>query len=265
MSLSSHFKNSVSVDKSDLSWLSAASLTAVGLGDEQPETKTPNLPKDLPPSKGVSTYLKNARFSAYKSTRPALLVEITSIVNIGERKLQAQYGENIPRQELLTLYTGAFNRYIEESTLYQPFLRKLKEHYDGTIEECGVKLASYEHFDQQLAEKDAERINKINESTLALRTQVEQLSAKLKTMQASEETLLDNVKALTQENTRLQETAAALRKESDTSRSTAASLSSALARMADEKMKFDLVESSRLLEISNGKQLEVSLNVELDR
>lgn len=268
MSLSSHFKNSVSVDKSDLSWLSAASFTAVGLGDEKPETretKTPIIPKDSLPSKGVSTYLKNVRFNAYKSTRPALLLEINSILSIGERKLQNEFGDKVPPQELLSLYAGAFSRYIEESTLYQPFLLKVKAQYDSSVEEWNAKLDSYKHFDQQLLDKDTEYADKLEESTLALRTQVEQLNTKLKVLKASEEALLENVKTLNHENSRLVDMNNSLRKEADTSRSTAASLSSALARMAEEKLKFDVLESGRLQEISNSKQLEISLNAELDR
>lgn len=265
MSLSTHFKKSVCGDKSDLSWLSAASLTAVGLSDEKPETKKPVVPKDSLPSKGMSTYVKNVRFNAYKSTRPALLLEINSILSIGEKKLIAEYGENVPQTEFLNMYAEAFNRYIEESTLYQPFLSKVKAYYDESIKDKDLKLEDYQNFDSKLDEKDELYARQLNEATLSLKAQVEELNAKLKASKVLEDTFLENVKVLTQENGRLVEMNTSLRKEADTSRSTSASLASALARMAEEKLKFDMLESCRLQEISSSKQLEVSLNTELDR
>jgi len=266
MSLSAHFQRSLSIEEADLSWLSVAPRApADGKVAKDLRKPEPTEPRDILPSKGVTTYLKNVRFNAYKSTRPALLTEINAIITAGLRGFDQEFGDNTPEHLKLGLYSKAFERYIEESNLYQPFLRTMKDEYDETV--CGQlkKLSSYVDFDKQLENKDLQYAKKLSETTQELQQRISELEEKLKVSQANEKSLGRSVKNLTQENGKLQDINALLRKELEASKATSNALSTSLARLVDDKNKSDALESSMMVDLSHCKQLESSLNFEIEK
>ena len=264
-SLSTHFKNSVVLDH-DLSWLSADSFAAATRHAEKPESlKQPIPPKDSMPSKGMSTYLKNVRFNPYRSTRPELLAEINAFVNNGVRKLNGEFGDDIPNKDMVNLYGAAFQKYIDESTLYQSFLRSTKGYYEARLTELTAKVLSYQDFDRQLEDKELQHSNIRNEAQQVANLRIAELEAKLKKLQTSEQTLLAEVQRLSNENVRQVETTNLVKKELEASRNTCNALSNSLARMVDDKSKSDIVEAARYLETVQCRQTEQALSLEVDR
>lgn len=249
-----------------MSWLSVAPRAPMdGKMVKDLRKPEPTEPRDSLPSKGVTTYLKNVRFNAYKSTRPALLTEINALVTTGLRGIEQEFGDNIPEHLKLGLYSKAFERYIEESNLYQPFLRSMKDEYDETVRRQLRKLLSYADFDKQLDNKDLTHSQQLTEATRELQQRIADLEEKLKVSQSSEKNLGKSVKNLTQENTKLQDTNALLRKELEASKATSNALSTSLARLVDDKNKSDALESSMMVDLSHSKQIESSLNFEIEK
>jgi chromosome segregation ATPase len=265
MSLSNHFKRSPSFEYADLSWLSPVPIAVEGEVKIKVSKTQPTEPTELPPSKGVLTYVKNARFNAYKSTRPALLTEINLLVDSGLQRIEREFGENVPEHLVLDVYSKGFERYINESSLYQPFLRRTKDEYDRTILRQLNKLATYVDFDKQLQHKDAQHSNQLSETVNELQLQIKELESKCKELQSNEIILNTTLKNLASENTRLQDANALLKSEVEASKGTCNSLSTSLARLVDDKNKSDILESTMMVNLSHCKQVENSLNLEIDK
>ena len=267
MSLSSHFKKAPSpVDPSSPSWLSAASFTPIGLTDnKREETKVPTEPKDSLPSKVASTNIKNIRFNAYKSTRPALLQEITNCVDNGMNKLKQIHGDEIPHDQELALYSETFEKYIEESTLYKPFLQAVKKKYDDTIAFHSKKLEYYDTFDNILQENEEKYQTKLNESILESKELINKLELKLQETILLNKTSLNKIDELNLVNKKINEENISIKKECEGLKTTCSLLASQLTRLAEEKIKNDTTESLHLLELSKLKENEISFNNEIDR
>lgn len=209
--------------------------------------------------------MKNVRFTAYKSTRPVLLQEVTSIVENGLRELAAKYTENIPNEFIVDVYSAAFDRYIEESTLYKPFLSSVKQCYDSTIAECTRRTLQYDELDIMLKKRDDVHFSKMQAAEEEFTAKLRVSEAKINVLQATAKESTTNTAKLVLENSKLHESNLMLKKELEASKNTSGLLSAQLARLAEDKLKSDSVESARLLELSQLKQQEMTLNNELER
>lgn len=127
------------------------------------------------------------------------------------------------------------------------------------------KLASYVDFDKQLENKEKQHSNQLNETVNELQLQINELNGKLKASQESEKSLNKTVKNLGTENSRLLEAEGLLRKELEATKATCNALSISLARLVDDKNKSDMLESSMMVDLSHCKQVENSLNMEIDK
>jgi chromosome segregation ATPase len=264
--LANYFKVSDGGDKSDLSWLSSATLVPVGVV-EHPETtnpKKPKVPKDILPSKNASMYLKNVRFSAYKSTHPDLLAEMTHMELTGMQALRAEFGENIPETSRIELASKILERFIEESTLYKTILRSCKDQYDHAISALTEKVDSYAGFDEQLEQKDKAHSEEVKKATGKLTERIDELESKLHKLQKNEKCVNVEVQALTTENIRLTNLMQAMQKELEASKTTCSTLATSLNRMSEEKLKYEALDSAKSLELAQTKQSETMLRSELE-
>ena len=270
MSLSSHFQKSpIPENPADLSWISAASLTPVGVPQPSSiptrESKIPSEPKDILPSKGISTYMKNVRFNAYKSTRPALLQEINTMIDHDRKILDQKFGQNLPKGSILQSYSAAFARYIEESTLYKSFLSEVKRRYGEAVSECHERSQLYDELDIMLKARDESHQNQLKDALEESTIQIKDLESKLESSRELAKSSAISLSKLTVEHTKLQEVNQQLRKDLDAGKVTIGLLSAQLARLAEDKLKSDAQESAHLLELAHLRQLETTLNNELDR
>jgi hypothetical protein len=266
-SLSSHFKKSpVPTEVGDLSWLSAASFTPVGLSDareKNPETKSPKEPAEVIPSKGISTYMKSARFNAYKSTRPALLQAITTHVENGLRQLRQQHGEDVPKRRALEVYSSAFGMYIDESTLYKPILTSIKKCYDDIIEEDRQRAIMLNDVDALLQDRDGQHAQRIEKTNQEWQAQVQELEAKLNAAQVSAKESATKISKLILENSKLTESSLQSKREAEAAKTTSGLLATQLARLAEDKLRSDAVDAARQVELAHIKQTEAALNTEM--
>jgi hypothetical protein len=258
----------VPAEVGDLSWLSAASFTPVGLSDareKNPETKSPKEPAEVIPSKGISTYMKSARFNAYKSTRPALLQAINAHVENGLRQLRLQYGEDIPKRRALDVYSSAFDMYIDESTLYKPILTSVKKCYDDIIEEDRQRAIMLNDVDALLQDRDDQHAQRIEKTNQDWQVQVKDLEAKLNAAQMAAKESATKISKLTLENSKLTEAGLHSKREADAAKTTNGLLATQLARLAEDKLKSDAADAAMQVELAHIKQSEATLNAEMER
>lgn len=200
-SLSAHFKKVLDIND-DTTDLSISEST----DDFHPIVKTsknipavvhnviqqPLTPKEQVPSK--ASYIKNIRFNPYKSTKPDLLHNIQLYQKLEEEKLLHIYEDrdNIPTKEWNHIYSSIFDKYIDNSTLYQNILQKTKENYDLYINELIKKLEASENIDKILE-------NKEKEHEVSLEKSLRQSKLKIKELQKTIDSRTNTISNITQE------------------------------------------------------------------
>lgn len=135
-----------------------------------PETIRPSESTRAPRTKvqrSVEEYMTKIRFDPYRVNRPRLLDEINKIIHDGKRNVtnlrqMANNGTSL-EEDLLDLqyYRSAFQRYIDDSTIYQSFLHDVKQSYERALDLYTQKLYVYNSMSSDLSKKDAETELKI--------------------------------------------------------------------------------------------------------
>jgi len=240
-----------------------AGISSAGVTEKSENEREPEPPKDLLPSK--ANYLKHVRFNPYKSTRPDLLANIQRVVEDGLRELRSNYGDDIERQNLVQLYSSAFQVYVEQSTIYQPFLRTVKEQYDEALKEMKSKIHSYSDFEKQLEEKDKFLSNQLEENAKQSKLKLSECQEKISSLESSLAKANASIKALEESNRMLKATNSQLKEQYNQTKNTCAMLSSSLARLEEDRWRYESMENARVLEITNLKHVEIAQNNELER
>lgn len=181
------------------------------------------------------------------------------------KNLHRKFGDSIPKSSLLESYSAAFSRYVEESTLYKPFLREVKRRYDEAISDCSERSKRYDELDVMLKARDESHQNQLKDALEEANKLKIELELKLETAREQAKITAASLSKLNSENSKLQETNHQLRKDLDASKVTTGLLSAQLARLAEDKLRSDAQESAHLLELAQLRKLETTLNIERDR
>jgi chromosome segregation ATPase len=137
-------------------------------------------PPDLPKPSSNQSYLGSVSFQPYRSTRPQLLVEINAIVEAGLRDLEGRADTPSPR---LSVYRMAFQRFIDEFTIYGPFLQSVKHEYDDCIDQLWERLREVATVHADLAVKDEEHAVLSRSVHKAHKEEVKALQEKIKSLE----------------------------------------------------------------------------------
>eukprot|EP01041_Mallomonas_annulata_P000948 gene948-1843_t len=125
-------------------------------GQKVNEPRQPEGPK----RSAISTYSKAVAFKPYVNSNPALLQEVNNIVTTGLVNLRKVDVSNTTSNELdvLQIYSEAFERFIDEFTIYRPFLLSVKHEYDKIVS----MYSSQAHVVLSLKSQFATRENECN-------------------------------------------------------------------------------------------------------
>jgi chromosome segregation ATPase len=260
------------------------------------EPRQPEKPKPSGTSRAAAQFKplspdvkKQVQFQAYKSTRPDLLTKLTSMITKGLFDLQRAY-ENDQKQnnnqidlnnansEILTnisqtkfleekflIYSSAFERYIEESTLYKKVLEEIHDAYHEYIYNLQSRFSTGNDITVILERKDQEWQNKIQDMQQlnALKYQVSQETNKL--LEKKIYHLENDKQRLENELCKSRESYSVIKKEYDEIRTSCVTLTSGLSRMEEEHRVYQMNETNRLTELSHSKATEQKFAEEIER
>ncbi len=248
---------------------------------------------------------KGMKFQAYKSTRPDLLNDLNKLIADGLQSIAKSYPHlfspqasphhkfantnghltssvsasiapspsNNPNEqdaslysaERLRVYATAFQRFIDESTIYQRFLQDTKDTYDAYIIELLDKLSAFNtnvvqtsrrevELSKQLVELDEvhqHKLDKINEKVRLLESRIQSIDVEKSLIEA------DCAKSKDQ--------MIQMRREYDEMKGTCVTLTNGLSRMEDEHRSYQNNEAGRLTELTYLRASEQKLNEEIER
>ena len=124
-------------------------------------------PPDAPRRSLVSKYSKPITFNHHQTTHPILLQEVNNMVSEGLNKLSkvANAGENDQSDgiEKVDIYSKAFQRYINDCNIYQPFLLSVKQEYDKIVNLYSGQIHMINSLQSQLATKEHEFLFRLKE------------------------------------------------------------------------------------------------------
>lgn len=214
----------------------------------------------------IEAHTKSIRFHPYRSTRPDLLYKIKDILAAGSRDLCKKYDvseqDNVPEQEWVSLYSTAFEEYIEGSTMYQAFLRETKTHYDKRIEELTAKVLSYRDFDKTLEQKEKEHESTMQRSLLESKQRIRELEKSSSSLSNNFGSMYSELQTTLEENKLLVDRLDSLTREVSNCKLTIQSLTQSLQRVDEEKSKAELKESSLTLELNDYRRHELTMATE---
>ena len=232
----------------------------------RPPGSPPQRPKDLIQSSQVGTieaHTKSIRFHPYKSTRPDLLYKIKEILAAGSRDLGKKYADQgVPEQEWVSLYSTAFEEYIDASTIYQSFLRETKTHYDKHIEELTDKVLSYRDFDNTLELKEKEHESTLQRSLSESKQRIRELEKTSLNLNNNFGSMYSELQSTLEENKLLVDQMGSLKREVSNNKLTIQSLTQSLQRVDEEKSKAEMKESSLTLQLNDYRRHELTMAAE---
>lgn len=235
--------------------------TSVKLGDL-------DVSKILKASK-INEVRKSAAFQPYKSTRPDLLQQLNLMVDQGMRNLHvnpsSEHKEHEELEKGYIVFSTAFQVFIDESTLYQPFLTSVKDAYESytaslrqDIQLAMERLDSQVSIEEKFELKMKETVKEHEQKLKAQLDTIKDLSNRLKqTEEAKGQIELDF--------NRHRDSTVQMKKNYEDLKTTCALLTSSLSRMEEEYRNYQLQESNRAMELTSLRANEQKLNEEIER
>lgn len=239
------------------------------------ETFRPTPPAPSPHLNPPVQLKKGIKFQAYKSTRPDLLGDLTRMVEDGLSKVT----KTMPRgpsnvhdetddlfvAERLRIYSDAFQKFIDESTIYQHFLQDTKDTYDSYIFTILDKLAVFNSNAAQVSKREIELAKQIEQLKDTHNEQVNKLQSNIRVLEGRIVGMENDKLQVQAEYAKGREGVTQMKKEFDEMKNTCATLTSGLSRMEDEHRHYQAIEAGRLTEITYLRASEQKLNEEIER
>jgi chromosome segregation ATPase len=168
-------------------------------------------------------------------------------------------------EEKFLIYSSAFERYIEESTLYKKVLEEIHDAYHEYIYNLQSRFSTGNDITVILERKDQEWQNKIQDMQQlnALKYQVSQETNKL--LEKKIYHLENDNQRLENELCKSRESYSVIKKEYDEIRTSCVTLTSGLSRMEEEHRVYQMNETNRLTELSHSKATEQKFAEEIER
>jgi uncharacterized coiled-coil protein SlyX len=244
---------------------------------------------------------KGMKFQAYKSTRPDLLNELnksvadglhsiaknyphlfspetspnpqnkygstTSPVNIPPSPMKTQSAEDasLYSAERLRVYATAFQKFIDESTIYQRFLQDTKDTYDSYVLELLDKLSMFNSNVVQTSKREIELSKQLVERDEVHQLKVDKINEKVRALESRLQTLEMEKSISDTECSKAKEQMMNMKREYDEMKGTCLTLTNGLSRMEDEHRSYQNNEAGRLTELTYLRASEQKLNEEIER
>jgi len=263
----------------------------------KPYIQTP--PEEPRPSAQWIRAKESLEFHPYSSTRPQLLEEINERVTTGlihiqrmqayeqqrQQQEQSSYDDLKQRHQQpatesepimgstsascqsdrLHVFREAFQLFLEENTLYKPFLTEVAREYDNTIDKLRDELrqavtAQVELSSQRQEHEDAIRVIRI-ETEEKIAEVIRQMQQSDKKLAAAER----RAKMLEEEAVALRESTAQARQEWGEMRLSCTTLSKSLGRLEEDRKRTLAIESQRQAEFVSLRIESQKANDEAER
>lgn len=223
----------------------------------------PRAPREPRPSEALKPNGKSIRTDSYSMARPALLGEVTKIIDDGIKRLQRSGSKN--DDERLEVYREAFQKFIDEFNIYRPVLMSVKREYDSRLSGLREKLTTYSSYDSEMAVKEQETINKIRNIQHYSEIKIQQVTDRARDLEMTVLKLESEKKLLQTELQQSEEVNMRLSNDCDEMRNTCVTLTNSLSRLEEERRISKALESTMSSEISNLKFSEGKANEEIER
>lgn len=257
----------------------------------EPETPRPTITKGMMKQQVPA---KKIAFHAYRASHPELLESMNSIIEKGLEELTKLFPPNELIQEEIAqderkessqqqlaiktnkkasekiekqyeLYSYVFQRFINESTIYQKVLRDVRNSYEDYITDLITQMTSYEEHNLSKSEQDAsysEKLNSIEKQYKEELLKKEQLIADQQNTISSMQKQLEKFK----DDTKCQrDQYQVMKKEYDDLKASCHTLTAGLTRLEDDNRLYQTNETNRLVEMSLMKMSEQKLSEEIER
>eukprot|EP01031_Cornospumella_fuschlensis_P028312 gene28312-34184_t len=217
----------------------------------------------------ISQARKSAAFTPYKSTRPDLLQQLNHMVEQGRKSLRvdasSEHKDHEEAEKNFMVYSTAFQVFIDESTLYQPFLASVKDAYETyasslrqdiqlAMERLDSQVSIEEKFDHKMKLTVKEHEQKVS----SLQDTIKDLKERLKKS--------ENDKGQVElDYNRHKDGTVQMKKNYEDLKTTCALLTSSLSRMEEDYRNYQMQESNRAMELTSLRANEQKLNEEIER
>jgi len=201
-------------------------------------------------------------FKQYRSTRPALLEELNSMLN---SRLQKDAVTDDARMHNFQIYREAFQRFIDDFNIYKQFLTSVKHEYDSHIEKFAYEIRTVTGLRTELATKEQEygmllrtveraqehKMVDIDNEKRGLEKSLKEQAAVLKNLQS------DNVRLTTSANKAI--------KDFEELRATCNTLTNSLSRLEAERRVNQATQAAKVHEFIALKSTAQKSLDEIDR
>lgn len=254
-----------------MSWLNSEHTKPTGIADSSEvvsgsvvdnEYEKPHPPQTPTPS--VAKYLKSTKFKAYKSTRPDLLNDLNRALSEGLNKLASE-GHADESKARLAVFKDVFQLFIENFTIYRPFLTSIKHEYESAIDKLVEDLDSYATIDSQTEMREQAHLAKTLHIQHAYDRKVADLEEKVSSLEKSLSRTEKERRSAQQEVRKIYDANVVLQKESDEMRSTCVTLTGSLTRLEEERKKAANLEAATQQELTSYKLSEQKAIAEIER
>jgi len=236
--------------------------------DHSPRPQPPCLPK---PS-GNTIVGGKITYDSYSLAKPQLLIEINEIISNGLQRIERdnqktndnnnnKANKGIVNLSKLEVYRDAFQRFIEDSTIYRPFLNAIKHEYDSIIGKLLDNLTTIPDLKMEIAKVEDASAYKARGLTLAFELKVQELMDKNKMIQKEQEKKEKELNSYAQEMIVMRKENAELKEELTETKKSCITLTHSLNRYDEEMKKVQVREASRQADTA---QLRVAIQKSTD-
>lgn len=238
--------------------------------DNSPIPRPQPQPPALPKPSGSTMIGGKITHDSYSLAKPLLLIEINEIISNGLKRIEKDNENNISDNKSskgtvnfskLEVYRDAFQRFIEDSTIYRPFINAVKHEYDTVIGELLNSLKVIPDLKMEMSKIEDEAAYKARGLTLAFEIKVQELIDKNKMIQKEQEKKEKELKSYAQEMITLRNENADLKADLTETKKSCITLTHSLNRYDEEMKKVQARESSIQ---SDTAQLRVAVQKSTD-
>ena len=245
--------------------------TSISKKNQILDTHRPQPPL-LPRPSGSAIVGGKITFDSYSLAKPQLLSEINEIINNGLKRIEKDNDKinddnnNRPSKGTvnftkLEVYRDAFQRFIEDSTIYRPFLNAVKHEYDLVIGELLDNLKAIPDLKMEMSKIEDSAAYKARGLTLAFEIKVQELMDKNKMIQKEQERKEKELSTYAQEMITLREENITLKAELVETKKSCITLTHSLNRYDEEMKKVQAREAARQADTA---QLRVAVQKSTD-
>lgn len=160
-------------------------------------------------------------------------------------------------------YSSAFQKYIDESTLYKKILQEIKDAYDEYIRQIEDVLDPPDA--EEVAKKEQAMVDKLKETQLAHKIKVQSLEETIRALEEKYSDLDKEKKKVDSDFAKFRESTNVMKRDFEDMKSSCTTLTASLSRMEEDYRLFQAHEASRIADLSHYKSVEQKLGEEIDR